>query len=424
MLNRKLGPLITNDFDLRINNVRQSVLSNGMELYELNTGSQNIVRVELVFRTGRVQEKKPAVAKAAIKLLKDGSLRRSSDETAEIFDFYGAVFKADCNMEYAATSILSLSDHFDKVWPEWLDAVTQPAYAQADLDKYKELSARRLRDQLSKNDVVGYRQFTEYLFGEQHPYGYNTQPEHILALSREDLLDYFRANCHAGNAFVSISGQYSDEIRERIIQDLSVLPFGKSSQDISFPQINPPHDVHRIPSENVLQTNIKTGQLWVPRVHKDHTGLMVLNTVFGGYFGSRLMKNIREEKGMTYGIYSSFDAFTKAGYFYISSDVSSENTERTLDEVSLEIRKIKNEYIDEAELKMVKNYLLGQTLNLIDGPFATAQLIKSLRARKLDLGHFEQSVEELKSTDANQLIDLANAYLDQDTFLTVTVGKT
>ena len=237
-------------------------------------------------------------------------------------------------------------------------------------------------------------------------------------------MDYFTSYCHAGNAFVSISGQYSDEIRERIIQDLNRLPVGKSSQDITFPQITPPHETHRIPSENVLQTNIKTGQLWVPRNHEHHTGLMVLNTVFGGYFGSRLMKNIREEKGMTYGIYSSFDAFTKAGYFYISSDVSSENIERTLDEVSLEIRKIKNEYIDEAELKMVKNYLLGQTLNLIDGPFATAQLIKSLRARKLDIGHFERSVEELKSTDANQLIDLANAYLDQDKFLTVTVGKT
>jgi len=149
----------------------------------------------------------------------------------------------------------------------------------------------------------------------------------------------------------------------------------------------------------------------------------VLNTILGGYFGSRLMRNIREEKGYTYGIYSSFDAWLREGYFYISTDVGAEYTEKTMEEIAVEIGKLKQYPVEEAELKMVKNYLLGQSLNLIDGPFATAQLIKSLKAKNLDLNTFEKAVETIKKIDASRLTELANTYLDTESFTTVLVGN-
>ncbi len=423
MLNRKVGPHITNDFDLRIGSVKSINLQNGLELHELNTGSQKIIKIELVFRAGRIHEELPAIAKAAIRLLKEGPADLGSEETAHIFDFHGAVFKAECHMEYAAVSLVCLTEHFDKVWPVWLNAITNPAFELEALEKYKELSSRKLKEQLVKNDVIAYRSFTEMLFGSAHPYGYNTTPEHIEALQQDQLKRFFNMHCQWHNAFAVLSGNYDDKIRDRLLFDLGSKEVGASQNKVSFPPSASAQGKHLISSDNVHQTSIKTGKLWVPRKHEDYVGLMVLNTVLGGYFGSRLMRNIREEKGYTYGIYSSFDAWQEDGYFYISSEVGNEYVEPTMKELEKEINELKNKRVEEAELKMVKNYLLGQSLNLIDGPFATAQLVKSLRAKALDLNTFSRSVEEIKLLQSDNLIELANKYFDTSDFLTILVGN-
>ena len=190
-----------------------------------------------------------------------------------------------------------------------------------------------------------------------------------------------------------------------------------------FPQAAKTSGEFRIKTNNELQTSVKLGKIWVPRKHPDYVGLKFLNTVLGGYFGSRLMKNIREDKGYTYGIYSAFDAWLGEGYFYVSSDVGSEYLDQTMEEIHKEIKILKSRIVEHDELDMVRNYLLGQSLNLIDGPFATAQLVKSLKAKDLEMQRFEEAMEEIKSIDGQRLMALANQYLDTDSFTNVFVGR-
>lgn len=422
MLNRKIGPRITNDFNLRIGNVSSLKLANGLELYELNTGTQSIVKLELVFRTGRIHEKKPAISKAAIKLLSESGRKYNAEELAYFFDYHGAVFKSETGMEYSSVSLVCLTQHFEKLWPVWLETVLKPLYNADELEKYRSLASRKLKEQLSKNDVIAYRSFTENLFGAQHPYGYNTEPEDIEALQVQDLDNYYRENCGLANAFFVVSGQYTEKIKQQIITSLLECDPGIASPTLEFPDVETTRGEHRIKIGNSSQTSIKTGQLWVDRRHPDYVALRFLNTVLGGYFGSRLMKNIREEKGYTYGIYSSFDAWKNGGYFYISTDVGNEYIDRTISEILKEIQILKTNEIPDIELKMVKNYLLGQSLNLLDGPFATAQLVKSLRAKDLDLGLFEDAVSQIKTLDAKRLRRLANEYLRPEEFTSVLVA--
>ncbi len=423
MLDRKVGPRITNDFDLKIRNVEHSILENGLEVFELNSGTQEIIKIELVFRSGRIQEKKPAVAKAAIKLLREASKSRTAEQTAYTFDYYGAVFKAECNMEFSSVSLVCLNQHLDKLWPIWLDTILNPAFEEEELTKYKELVSKNLSDQLSKNDVIAYRVFTEELYGCKHPYGYNTEVQDVLSLTSQDIKSYFEENCKLGNAFLILSGKYNDTLRSMILKDLEGVDRRHKPSSVVFPQTQSFIGTKLVKTKNDLQTSIKIGSLWVPRDHPDYVSLKILNTVLGGYFGSRLMKNIREEKGYTYGIYSSFDVWMQGGYFYVSTDVGTEYLNQTIQEIYKEIKIIKSVEINNIELKMVKNYLLGQSLNLIDGPFATAQLVKSLRAKNLELSRFESSIEEIKTIEAKHLLSLANQYLKEEEFTIVIVGK-
>jgi predicted Zn-dependent peptidase len=423
MPNRKKGPHIITDFNLVVENVEKSILANGMPVFEINSGTQEIIKLELVFRAGRIHEKKIASAKAAINLLREGSTSKNSQEMAYLFDFYGASVRTSSGIEFSSISLVCLTKHLEIIWPSWLEMITSPAYDASEFLKYKELTSKKLSDQLSKNDIISYRIYTEKLFGSTHPYGYNTQPEQILSLAREDLLEYYATNCGLDNAFLVISGSYPQTLKALIFDSLGSADKSSNPMLPKFPNPVKERGEFKIKTQNDVQTSIKLGNVWVSRHHEDYTRLKFLNTILGGYFGSRLMKNIREEKGYTYGIYSSFDSWDKEGYFYISTDVGADFLDLTLTEIYKEIELLKSIKIEEAEIDMVKSFLLGQSLHMIDGPFATADLIKNLHSKNLDLNIYYKSIRDLKKINSKELIELANQYLNIEDFTTVLVGN-
>ncbi len=423
MIDRVNGPIINKDFDLTVKNLESSTLSNGIKVYELNNGTQDIVKIDIIFKSGRVNETKIAASKAAISLLREGSSSKNSQELAKLYDFYGCSVKLSAGIEYSSITLVCLTRYFDKIWPEWLNMVLEPAYSEDEIVKYKNVTSQRLKDQISKNEIISYRMITEKMFGSDHPYGYNTEPENIQSITKEDILNFYKNNCQLDNCFITLSGNYNDSIRKTILDDFSKIKHKSTPQLNVFPTPTFTNETLKIATKNEAQASIKLGCLWVERQHKDFNKLKFLNTVLGGYFGSRLMKNIREEKGYTYGIYSSFDGWDKGGSFYVSTDVSNEFIDPTLEEIYKEIEILKNKPVDISEIDMVKNYILGQSLHLIDGPFATAQLIKSLYGTNQSIEGFYKNIREVKEITQNDILEMANKYLQKESFLTVLVGN-
>ncbi|NNF21322.1 MAG: insulinase family protein, partial [Saprospiraceae bacterium] len=179
----------------------------------------------------------------------------------------------------------------------------------------------------------------------------------------------------------------------------------------------------RIKTNNQVQTSLKIGRKLFSRKHSDFSRVQVLNTILGGYFGSRLMKNIREDKGFTYGIYSSVDTWKRDGFFYISADLGNDFVREANDEIYKEIDKLKSDLVPYNEFSMVKNYMLGQILHLVDGPFATGQLIKSIYAKDLDIEHFKNHIKTIKSMTRNEVMEMAQKYLEKNTLTTVLAGN-
>ena len=422
-INRKIGPRVFNEYLIEIPEFKVAHLDNGMPLLEIEAGSQEIVRVDVVFRKGRIHESKRASSKASFYLLREGSVNFNSTELAEAFDYYGAYVKIFSGMEYSTISLVVMDRYFDKVWPVFLDMLFQPAYSEKEIRKYQRVYSQKLRDQLAKNDVLSYRIFTEELFGKEHPYGYNTQPEDITALTRSDILEYHRNFHGTDTALAVISGRYSSAIRHKIEQGLSSV--SRTSVDLA-PDFKPPQsspDVLKFPTDHRAQTSLKIGRRLFERRHPDYSKFQFLNTILGGYFGSRLMKNIREDKGFTYGIYSSVDTYSRDGFFYISADISNNAIDQTIEEIHKEVELLKNHPVPDEEFSMVKNYMLGQILHLIDGPFATGQLIKNTYAKGLDIEYFNRHIEQIRKMKKTDVMETARKYLDKNSFLTVLAGN-
>ena len=421
MLNRAIMPEIKEVKNLVVPPPVLWHLSNGIPVYETNLGTQDIVKLELVFFAGRPFERKRLASRATAAMLREGTTHYSSGDIAEIVDYYGGTLSLPISLDTGNVLLYSLRKHFDKLLPVAADMLSGPTFPQEELDAFIERNKQRLQVELTKNDVIAYRKFTELLYGAKHPYGYNSFPETYAALTREDLLTHFQENYTAGNCLIFLSGKIDKQVRLLLEEHLgkAILP-GERRQIILPPTDSQPKKM-KIPHPDGLQTAIRIGSRLFNRTHEDHNGMYVLNTILGGYFGSRLMTNIREDKGYTYNIYSSHDAMLYGGYFYVGTEVGNEFVEPTLREIYHEMEELQEELVDDEEMSMVKNYLLGNMLTNLDGPFNIAEVVKTFISEGIPLSAFETLATDIRTVTAEELRELARKYSKKEAMWEVMV---
>lgn len=397
-------------------------LDNGIPVKVISKGTQDILKLEIVFFAGRPFERKRLVARATSALLKEGTENFTAAQIAEQVDFYGGTLSIPFNLDTSNIVLYSLSRHFEKLLPLFAEVILAPAFPQKELDTFIQNSKQRLQVDLSKTDVIAYRKITEYIFGENHPYGYNSLPETYDELRREDLLDHYRNNFSAKNCMIFFSGKITDEniaLLNKFLgrkMNVAVKPTPVLTQAFSQPE------KIKITHSDSVQTAIRIGCRLFARNHPDYNGWFVLNTILGGYFGSRLMTNIREAKGYTYNIYSSLDTMRYDGCFYIGTEVGNDLVDKTLREIYREMKKLRDVPIAKDELSMVKNYLLGNMLTMLDGPFNMMDIVKTIAIEQLPENSFAALVENIKTITPDEINSLANKYLDPEKMWQVVVG--
>lgn len=421
-IDRSISPKIYSTTSLEIPDVKKIPLSNGIDIYCVNLGTQELVQVEFLFRGGRFIEKKMGTAKAAFRILKEGTKNYSGKSIAESIDFYGANIMTGASLDYSFAKIFTLKKHFSSVFPILEEVILKPQFAEAELAKYKKTSKEKLKVEMAKTELVAYRKITEDLFGKSHPYGYNSTPDIYDDLTINDLQDFHKLNNENSKWSVVISGKLDDEIINTVVDSLSNL-------HINTKTITNTPDTENIPQQkkilvpNQLQSALKIGKRMFNRHHSDFYDMFILNTILGGYFGSRLMNSLREEKGYTYNIYSSIDMLIWDGYFQVSTEVGNEYLDDTIDGIFLEIGKLKQDLVGEEELSMVKNYLSGNFLNMIDGPFKVAGMTKILALNDLKFDFYTGLMDRIHSISSHDLLNIAQKYLSRDSLHQIVVGS-
>ncbi len=422
MPDRTQAPPIADISHLQIPGFEIHRLNNGIPMYVLDMGTQDVVKIEVVFHAGRPFEHKPLTARATLSQIKEGTEYHDAAAIAETFDFYGATLHTPYSMDTSNIALYSLNKHFHRVLPLMAEILECPVFPQKELDTFIQRNQVDLQIELSKTDVVAYRKITELIFGENHPYGYNSYPETFAALQREDLIRHFQQHYVAGNCTIFLSGKIQpgmipliDEHLSRAIRPGATMPYLPPIADTAPQRIHVSHP-------DKVQSAIRIGCRLFNRNHPDYAGLYVLNTILGGYFGSRLMTNIREEKGYTYNIYSSLDPMRYDGAFFISTETGTEFVKDTLLQIYHEMEVLREEPVEDEELDMVRNYLLGGFLNMLDGPFNVSDILKTVAIEDLPEDYFQRVVHTVTHITPGELQALAQRYLQPALLWEVGVG--
>jgi zinc protease len=426
-LNRKVAPPVKDarEFELELPPYVRYTLSNGVEVYAIDLGKVDAMMVSWIFDAGNSYETGKGIAAAANSLLKNGTSARKAFDISEHFDYYGAYLNRACHHETAELTLHCLNQHFRELVPVIAELVSDSVYPEEELAIYKKNAQQRLQVSLKKSDFVAGRLIDSYLYGEGHPYGRFNNPEDYQALMREELLDFYQERYQAGACRIMAAGKLPADLIPLLEQHFGALPLGKPAMGAAVPEfeIRPAgQKKYRVTNDsNGVQGSIRIARNFPNRHHPDFQRVQVLNNVFGGFFGSRLMTNIREDKGYTYGIYSYLVNNRQESALMISTEAGKEVCEPTIEEVYKEMNLLREELIDEEELQMARNFAIGSVLGDLDGPFHVASRWKSILLNGLDENYFREGVRIVKTITPEELRELAIKWLDPAEFFELVV---
>lgn len=425
MLDRTVAPEISpiGQFDIPL--PQHTLLPNKIDLYTINLGNTDVMRIDFIFPSGKWHQEKMLTATFTNQLLKEGTANLSSKEIAEKLDYHGAWLQNSVTQHNSYITVYLLNKHLPALLPIIEEIVKAPTFPEDEFNTILNRHKEQHRINREKVDHLCLEASVAQLFGKNHPYGKHASLEDFENLTRADVANYYRQHYHSGNCRMMLTGKISDTNKDLITKQFGSNDWGNVSKKVEFeyPTLLSEQKIAKIDKPDAMQSAIRFAMPCISREHPDFHGLRVLNTVFGGYFGSRLMANIREEKGYTYGIGSSVATQLKGSYLSISTQTGSEYVEPLIEAVFEEMQKLKDKEIEAEELTCVRNYLLGDFTRSFDGPFAIADAHISLLANNLSPEYYQKQINTIREIDAATLRQLALKYLNRDQFYLAIAGK-
>ena len=426
MLNRKSAPEITDaiNFQLNLPPYQKISLKNGVEVFLLDMGTVDTLMMSLVFYAGNYYENENGTAAAANYMLKSGTRSKTAYDINNFFEYHGSYLNRQSGHETAELTLHCMKKNFSELLPVIAELVVESTFPEEELEIYKKNMQQRLQVNLRKSDFVAGRLIDSYLFGPEHPYGRFSTLDTYSSLHIDRLKEFYREYYLNGRCVIFMAGPLPEGVAPLIDQHLGSLPLKGSVRpgSLSKPILPAKEKKYRITNDpDSVQGAIRVARNFPNRHHPDFQKMQVLNNIFGGFFGSRLMANIREDKGFTYGIHSYLLNLVQESGFMISTEAGKDVTEETLREVYLEMKRLCNEPVPDDELKISKNYMIGTLLGDLDGPFQVAGRWKSLVLNGLTEEYFNRGIEIIKSIQPSEIQELANKYLNPDDFYELAV---
>jgi predicted Zn-dependent peptidase len=423
MLNRNIAPPIVDavDFNLQLKPYQKLTLKNGVEVYTVHAGAEEVMAIEWVFRAGNTYEEQNLIAASTNFLLKNGTSSKTAFQINEHFDYYGSYLNRACYNETATLSLHTLTRHINELLPVVRELLTDATMPQEELDIYRQNMKQRLKVNLKKSDFVAGRLIDVYLYGDKHPYGKYSTAEDFDALQQEQIKSFYKKYYQQGKLVIFASGRLPANLEELLNRYFGDLPNGQVPQ-VDVPAQPAAEKKYRIINdEQGVQGSIRLARPFPNRHHPDFLKAQVLNALFGGFFGSRLMVNIREDKGYTYGIHSYLQNHISQSAWMVSTEAGREVSEAAIKEVYKEMKDLREELVDDEELLLVRNYMMGSILGDLDGPFQIMARWKNIILNELDENYFYNSINAIKTVTAEELQALAQKYLNPEEFYELIV---
>jgi zinc protease len=424
-IDRKISPAFKTVEKIEMIRATEMRLKNNIPVYSINAGSQDLIKIEFLFSAGMYQQKMTLQAATVNAMLEEGTSKMSASQIADAVDYYGAFLEVGVSQDSASVVLYTLNKHLKATLPVVEDVIKNATFPQNELNTHLTNKKQKFYVNNQKVANVARKRFAELIFGETHPYGISVKEEDFSRITREHLNDFYKTFYRANSCKIIIAGKIAPDVYP-LLEDHFGGNDWTSESDLNRPAseiISVSEREQLVYKEDALQSAIRIGKILFNKNHPDFQPLQVLNTAFGGYFGSRLMSNIREDKGYTYGIGSGIASLQNGGYFFISTEVGVDVCKNAINEIYFEMDRLRNDLIPEDELELVKNYLLGTFLRSVDGPFAMADRFKGIMEYGLSYDYFDRYIATIKRITASELRGLAQTYFDKDSMIELVVGK-
>lgn len=428
-------------------------LPNGVALYLLPADEFEVLRVSFVFRAGSVHQQVPFSASATANLLAEGTRDLTAAEVAERLDYYGSWYDVSIDRDYVYISFAMLSRFAAETLAVAEQVLLRPVFPEEEVAAYCAERRQRLAIERRKVDVEAREAFARALFGPEHPYGIAADEAAYERLTRDDVAAFYERQYTAPNCFVVCSGRIDPAAEEAVAAIAAQLPEGLKAGEAaadgtaagateatgatetaaaeaspfagadtrSFPAPATQHEA-RVAHPGAVQSSIRIGRLLFPRRHPDFAGMQVVAAALGGYFGSRLMQNLRERNGYTYGVVAAMVNFERAGYLAVAAQVGTEVTGAALDEIYAEIERLRTELLPDEELALVKRIMEGEMMRILDGPFGIADVTIENLLCGTDNGAIDRNLALIRATTPEDVRRLARKYLAREDLVTVVAG--
>lgn len=421
---RKTAPDIKTIETINLPDPLHFQLDNGTETWCINSGEQPVLKIDLIFNAGSVFGKNPLTSQITNLCLREGTKSYSPEQIAEIFDSCGASLNMHSNRDDARITLFCLTKHLHTLMPVLAEVALAPVFPDKEIKTVAERSRQDFMVEMQKVKFLSRRNFGKLVFGKDHIYSRYEDITDYENVNREDLVGFYQQFYEGARFRLIVSGKTPDDIRQILNRHFGKHPvLDKKSSPQGVTEPSQATGAHFFEKADSLQSGINIGKILFNIHHPDYIRMKVVSTLLGGYFGSRLMANIREDKGFTYGIHSMITNSRRAGLFHISTQVGTEVTQAAIDEIFKEIGLLRSAPVKKSELDLVKNYMLGLLQQQADGPFAQGEMLKTMLDYQLDFSYYRRYVETLKSVRIEEIQDLAVKYLDPNTMISVVVGK-
>jgi zinc protease len=420
MLDRTLAPLFNRTTDFELLHPQKVVTASGAEMYFVLGGSQDVSKVELIFPAGRWVEKVWGASYFSSQLLNKGTKQKGSYEIAQRFDSLGAHLEVHPALDFVSVSLYSLNKNLEAGLRLMLELLTESIFPEKELEQLKSIYLQNLKVNREKTSFQASLLIRKNIFGETHPYGKELEEAEVNPLQQQQVAEHF--NRFFKTCTILVSGKVT-EANQRLMADV-FAPFAFHALQKKNATVFADARSYRqvVEKEGSVQSTIRIGKRFIDRAHADYVDTVFLNHILGGYFGSRLMKNIREEKGLSYGISSSLHALKHDSYLMIGADVNRENMTLTFEEIGKELKRLRTEPIDAEELETARNHFTGSLQSEITTSFAHADKIKTILLYNLPGEHYQNMIRRIDAITADDLLHTASTYFKEDSFIEVAVG--
>lgn len=426
MLNRNLQPDICEPEQIAVQQPELYTLPNGIPLYILDACDCEVTRIDVLMEGGRWHQKQPLQALFTNRMLREGTRRYTAAQIAEKLDYYGAWLDLASASEHTYVTLYSLNKYLPNTFDLLESIIKEPVFPADELKVIINNNIQQFLVNSSKVEFLAHRGLVKAVYGSAHPVGYVVQEDDYRKITSETLQQFYDNFYHSGSCSIYLSGRITPDCIRRVESVFGTGTFGSHWQKVEKIYYLPVSTTERrvfIELPDALQSAVRIGGLSLDRCHPDYLKMRVVITLLGGYFGSRLMSNIREEKGYTYGIAASLMTYPDHGMLAISAETTNEYVDPLINEVYHEIDRLQNELVSDEELKMLKNYMLGDMCRSYESAFSLADAWISLQVSGLSSSYFAEALNAVKNITPDEIRELSQKYICKESLKEIISGR-